>query len=421
MRPSRTSRWWRRRSPAAAAGSRTSCSPAATSWSAWCARDAAPRPRMRSPPSRTSRGAPSGPARCAIAARCRGLLADDDAFEGPFEEALRLHREVDAPFEEARTLLCLGERLRRARRRADARVHLRAALDAFEAPRRGRLGRHRAGRAGRHGRDGRPALGPEIGCPHPAGAPGGADGRLRRDESRGRRPASSCPPRRSRRTSGGSTASSGCARGPSSPPSSPTRASVRTTCGARRRAAAPETVARRRPASRLDDVEPEVERVEVPEQRVERLGAGVGRQDALRDRVCGGHLAQRPVASVTVPPPGSGAMKPRDASSKPGGPRRARRVEGLSERLLSRSDGPGYARPVHRWQGGRTMPDAVLLDFGPAMTADLYDQINARVNPPDGRPEGLLSTAPAPPPTAAGGSSTCGTPAPRSTASSRRR
>jgi DNA-binding CsgD family transcriptional regulator len=69
----------------------------------------------------------------AIAARCRGLLADDGSFEGPFEEALRLHRDVDAPFEEARTLLCIGERRRRARRRADARVHLRAALDAFEA------------------------------------------------------------------------------------------------------------------------------------------------------------------------------------------------------------------------------------------------------------------------------------------------
>jgi DNA-binding CsgD family transcriptional regulator len=68
----------------------------------------------------------------AIAARCRGLLAADGAFEAWFEEALRLHDDVDAPFERARTLLCLGARLRRARRRADARVHLRAALGAFE-------------------------------------------------------------------------------------------------------------------------------------------------------------------------------------------------------------------------------------------------------------------------------------------------
>ena len=69
----------------------------------------------------------------AVAARCRGLMADDDAFEAPFDEALRLHREVEAPFDEARTHLCLGERLRRAKRRSDARVHLRAALDRFEA------------------------------------------------------------------------------------------------------------------------------------------------------------------------------------------------------------------------------------------------------------------------------------------------
>ena len=36
------------------------------------------------------------------------------------------------------------------------------------------------------------------------------------------------------------------------------------------------------------------------------------------------------------------------------------------------------------------MPDAVLIDFAPGMTAELYDQINGRVNPPDGHPEGLL-------------------------------
>jgi len=36
------------------------------------------------------------------------------------------------PFERARTELCLGERLRRARRRAEAREPLRSALEAFE-------------------------------------------------------------------------------------------------------------------------------------------------------------------------------------------------------------------------------------------------------------------------------------------------
>ncbi len=35
------------------------------------------------------------------------------------------------------------------------------------------------------------------------------------------------------------------------------------------------------------------------------------------------------------------------------------------------------------------MPEAVKIDFPPGFTADLYDQVNARVNPPDGRPEGL--------------------------------
>ena len=68
----------------------------------------------------------------AIAARCRGILAADDQFPPAFQEALAWHEGVDMPFERARTELALGERLRRARRRADARVHLREALDAFE-------------------------------------------------------------------------------------------------------------------------------------------------------------------------------------------------------------------------------------------------------------------------------------------------
>jgi DNA-binding NarL/FixJ family response regulator len=36
------------------------------------------------------------------------------------------------PFEQARTELCFGERLRRARRIRESRPHLQAALDAFE-------------------------------------------------------------------------------------------------------------------------------------------------------------------------------------------------------------------------------------------------------------------------------------------------
>jgi DNA-binding CsgD family transcriptional regulator len=65
----------------------------------------------------------------AAAARCHGLLAPDEAFEEPLREAL-LHREM--PFETARTQLVLGERLRRAGRRVEARAALRQALQAFE-------------------------------------------------------------------------------------------------------------------------------------------------------------------------------------------------------------------------------------------------------------------------------------------------
>jgi DNA-binding CsgD family transcriptional regulator len=64
--------------------------------------------------------------------RCRGLLAGDDEFRAPFEEALALHAELPMPFEQARTQLAYGERIRRAKARADAREPLRAALDTFE-------------------------------------------------------------------------------------------------------------------------------------------------------------------------------------------------------------------------------------------------------------------------------------------------
>ncbi|HXG76314.1 MAG TPA: helix-turn-helix transcriptional regulator, partial [Gaiellaceae bacterium] len=68
----------------------------------------------------------------AAAARCRGILADEE-WDEAFEEALSLHDTVPAPFERARTELCYGERLRRSRRRVDAREHLRSAAAAFDA------------------------------------------------------------------------------------------------------------------------------------------------------------------------------------------------------------------------------------------------------------------------------------------------
>jgi DNA-binding NarL/FixJ family response regulator len=70
------------------------------------------------------------PLAAALAARCRGLVAAD-----PFatlERALELHARADSPFEQARTALILGARLHRARRRAEARERLRAALATFE-------------------------------------------------------------------------------------------------------------------------------------------------------------------------------------------------------------------------------------------------------------------------------------------------
>ena len=70
----------------------------------------------------------------ALVARCRGLLARrDDESARHLQEALDLHRAVPDRFQEARTLLCFGERLRGAGRKVDAREPLRQALAGFEA------------------------------------------------------------------------------------------------------------------------------------------------------------------------------------------------------------------------------------------------------------------------------------------------
>jgi DNA-binding CsgD family transcriptional regulator len=68
----------------------------------------------------------------ALVPRCRGLLSAGAAADRHFAEALRLHSPSSRPFDRARTELLYGQALRRARRRAEAREHLRAALTTFE-------------------------------------------------------------------------------------------------------------------------------------------------------------------------------------------------------------------------------------------------------------------------------------------------
>jgi DNA-binding CsgD family transcriptional regulator len=70
----------------------------------------------------------------AVTRHCTALLADDDRqAEHLFAAAVEAHGDAARPFERARTELAFGEFLRRTRRRVDAREHLRAALDGFEA------------------------------------------------------------------------------------------------------------------------------------------------------------------------------------------------------------------------------------------------------------------------------------------------
>ncbi len=70
-----------------------------------------------------------------LVARCRGLLATGEAAELHLEQALALHDAGGSAFDRARTELLLGELLRRDRRRADARPHLRAAAETFASVR----------------------------------------------------------------------------------------------------------------------------------------------------------------------------------------------------------------------------------------------------------------------------------------------
>ena len=86
--------------------------------------------------SRLDAQAAAAPGRWAsgAAARCHGILAGESGYEEAFAAALDRHGPAPS-FERARTELCLGERLRRSKRRRDADGWLRASAETF-----GRLG-----------------------------------------------------------------------------------------------------------------------------------------------------------------------------------------------------------------------------------------------------------------------------------------
>src|SRR5262249_38886538 len=69
----------------------------------------------------------------ALAARSHALMADDEGdVNQHFEQALSYHRQVAEDHGCARTELLYGQHLRRSRRPAAAREHLRSALAIFE-------------------------------------------------------------------------------------------------------------------------------------------------------------------------------------------------------------------------------------------------------------------------------------------------
>ena len=107
-----------------------------------------------------------------VAARCRGLLSEDEAdYEARFAEALELGRDL-SPLEQARTELCLGMRRRRSRRRSElARRVPKRALDVRELGRRA-MGRAGARRAPVRRREADGFTGRHTSRTHRSGAPG---------------------------------------------------------------------------------------------------------------------------------------------------------------------------------------------------------------------------------------------------------
>jgi DNA-binding CsgD family transcriptional regulator len=91
--------------------------------------DRAAEAEQRLPTFATAAEAKGQPWSLARLARCRGLLGDDEQYA----EALKLHQRTPDRFEQARTQLCHGEALRRARQRVKARDQLRAAVEGFDA------------------------------------------------------------------------------------------------------------------------------------------------------------------------------------------------------------------------------------------------------------------------------------------------
>ncbi|GAA4959175.1 DNA-binding CsgD family transcriptional regulator [Nonomuraea thailandensis] len=72
------------------------------------------------------------PGPLAVQHRARALMAAEDRAEQEYKRALELHLQHEQPFDQARTRLVYGEWLRRHQRRSEARVHLEAAMQAFD-------------------------------------------------------------------------------------------------------------------------------------------------------------------------------------------------------------------------------------------------------------------------------------------------